>query len=70
MQFAASGVWCLAGPGCVPGDLHDDLTSYALYYREVVGQLIGLSPLSCSWMLTATSRRGGGGSRTGPAADR
>ena len=57
--------------GRVPGELHADPTAYATYYREVVGQPIALSPpLSCSWMLIATSRRGGGGSRTGPAADR
>src|SRR5713101_2377218 len=31
--------------GRVPGELHADLTAYAVYYREVVGQSIDLWPL-------------------------
>ena len=31
--------------GRVPGELHADLTAYAAYYREVVGQPIDLWPL-------------------------
>ena len=38
--------------GRVPGDLHADLSTYAAYYREVVGQPINLWPLVVQMLRT------------------
>ena len=38
--------------GRVPGELHADLTAYAAFYREVVGQPIDLWPLVVQMLRT------------------
>ena len=38
--------------GRVPGELHADLTAYAAYYREVVGQPIDVWPLVVQMLRT------------------
>ena len=38
--------------GRVPGELHADLTAYAAYYREGVGQPIDLWPLAVQILRT------------------
>jgi hypothetical protein len=61
--------------GRVLGELNIALSAYAAYYRETTGQTIELWPSSCRssssfWTRIGTSKRGGGGPRTGPAEDR
>ena len=61
--------------GRVPGELHAALIAYATYYRETIGQPIEVSPLVMQMLRDssrrmASSRRGGGGCRTGPGRDR